>query len=83
MQVKINIPGGLYWTVIFCYISRFKPMIIPQGDGTTAVSKYRRNLVINHEIHVSYQPNQNYIDPLSGAVYQYRRKQEHSERVYP
>jgi hypothetical protein len=75
---KINIPGG--YTGVISVTSQGLSDIIPQGDGTTAVLNTKKSGInINN---VSYQPNQNYIDPLSGAVYQYQGKGTF-KRVYP
>jgi hypothetical protein len=75
---KINIPGG--YTGVISVTSQGLSDIIPQGDGTTAVLNTKKpGININN---VSYQPNQNYIDPLSGAVYQYQGKGTF-KRVYP
>ena len=75
---KIKIPGG--YTGVISVTSQGLSDIIPQGDGTTAVLNTKKSGInINN---VSYQPNQNYIDPLSGAVYQYQGKGTF-KRVYP
>ena len=75
---KIKIPGG--YTGVISVTSQGLSDIIPQGDGTTAVLNTKKpGININN---VSYQPNLNYIDPLSGAVYQYQGKGTF-KRVYP
>ena len=75
---KINIPGG--YTGVISVTSQGLSDIIPQGDGTTAVLNTKKSGInINN---VSYQPNQNYIDPQTGAVYQYQGKGTF-KRVYP
>jgi len=75
---KIKIPGG--YTGVISVTSQGLSDIIPQGDGTTAVLNTKKSGInINN---VSYQPNQNYIDPQTGAVYQYQGKGTF-KRVYP
>jgi hypothetical protein len=75
---KIKIPGG--YTGVISVTSQGLSDIIPQGDGTTAVLNTKKpGININN---VSYQPNQNYIDPQTGAVYQYQGKGTF-KRVYP
>ena len=75
---KIKIPGG--YTGVISVTSKGLSDIIPQGDGTTAVLNTKKpGININN---VSYQPNQNYIDPQTGAVYQYQGKGTF-KRVYP
>ena len=75
---KIKIPGG--YTGVISVTSQGLSDIIPQGDGTTAILNTKKSGInINN---VSYQPNQNYIDPQTGAVYQYQGKGTF-KRVYP
>jgi hypothetical protein len=75
---KIKLPGG--FTGYISVTSKGDSDIIPQGDGTTAVINTKKPGVnINN---ISYIANQNYIDPLSGAVYQYQGKGTF-KRVYP
>jgi hypothetical protein len=53
--------------------------IVPQGDGTTAIiNKDKPGLASN----IPYVPNENYIDPETGSVYQYQG-QGTFKRVYP
>ena len=44
--------------------------IIPQGDGSIAVLNKNKPGITD----TSYEPNLNYIDPLSGSIYQYQGK---------
>ena len=75
---KIKIPGG--YTGVISVTSKGLSDIVPQGDGTTAVlNTSKPGININN---VQYVANQNYIDPLSGAVYQYQGKGTF-KRVYP
>jgi len=75
---KIKIPGG--YTGVISVTSKGLSDIIPQGDGTTAVLNTKKpGITINS---IQYQPNQNYIDPQTGAVYQYQGKGTF-KRVYP
>ena len=75
---KIKIPGG--YTGVISVTSQGLSDIIPQGDGTTAVlNTSKPGININNVVYVA---NQNYIDPLSGAVYQYQGKGTF-KRVYP
>ena len=75
---KIKIPGG--FVGVISVTSKGLSDILPQGDGTTAVLNTKKpGININN---VSYQPNQNYIDPQTGAVYQYQGKGTF-KRVYP
>jgi len=75
---KIKIPGG--FVGVISVTSKGLSDILPQGDGTTAVlNTSKPGVNINN---VQYVANQNYIDPLSGAVYQYQGKGTF-KRVYP
>ena len=75
---KIKIPGG--YTGVISVTSKGLSDIVPQGDGTTAVLNTKKPGVnMNNVVYVA---NQNYIDPLSGAVYQYQGKGTF-KRVYP
>jgi hypothetical protein len=75
---KINVPGG--FVGVISVTSKGLSDIVPQGDGTTAVlNTSKPGININNVVYVA---NQNYIDPLSGAVYQYQGKGTF-KRVYP
>jgi len=75
---KIKVPGG--FVGVISVTSKGLSDIVPQGDGTTAVlNTSKPGININN---VQYVANQNYIDPLSGAVYQYQGKGTF-KRVYP
>ena len=74
---KINIPGG--YIGVISVSSKGLSDIVPQGDGTTAVINKDKPGLVNN---IQYVANQNYIDPLSGAVYQYQGKGTF-KRVYP
>lgn len=75
---KIKVPGG--FTGYISVTSKGDSDIIPQGDGSTAIINTKKPGVNMNNI--SYVANQNYIDPLSGAVYQYQGKGTF-KRVYP
>jgi hypothetical protein len=74
---KIKIPGG--YIGVISVSSKGLSDIVPQGDGTTAVINKDKPGLVNN---IQYVANQNYIDPLSGAVYQYQG-QGTFKRVYP
>jgi hypothetical protein len=74
---KIKIPGG--YIGVISVSSKGLSDIVPQGDGTTAVINKDKPGLVNN---IKYVANQNYIDPLSGAVYQYQG-QGTFKRVYP
>jgi len=74
---KIKVPGG--FTGYISVTSKGDSDIIPQGDGTTAIINTKK---VNNMNNITYVANQNYIDPLSGAVYQYQGKGTF-KRVYP
>jgi hypothetical protein len=74
---KIKIPGG--YIGVISVSSKGLSDIVPQGDGTTAVINKDKPGLVNN---IKYVANQNYIDPISGAVYQYQG-QGTFKRVYP
>ena len=74
---KIKIPGG--YIGVISVSSKGLSDIVPQGDGTTAVINKDKPGLVNN---IKYVANQNYIDPISGAVYQYQGKGTF-KRVYP
>ena len=73
----IKVPGG--YSGFISISSRGLSDILPQGDGTTAVINKDKPGLVNN---IKYVANQNYIDPISGAVYQYQG-QGTFKRVYP